>query len=417
VTIACPHLGVVEDSNDVHDDNDDNVATSGSAHTNNQRNSWSSALVQFFVSHAGGATGEELSQSAMDRRALLSWMADPVSPFYQGLKAFEKRSLYASLRGDRTVSFYTAYFPSDDECDARSDDNDYDGSHGSSSRNGSWKTKHSSGSNLRSESNIALTCAPCQYSSITPGYVKPSALGAALFPHVFQWQQRLSAQRPQGVNGGVENGNRGKEGQGGSSEEWKAASTYDALPLLVMVKITGVVLFASPFLVLWLGVVLPTFTMSRWFLRRVLGPASPLEYPGGLASPCQLDVLQPDVSGAQHEAGTPSTTPRSISGVELSAASIDKLTTWPLASLPAPPRRPQVLASPRSHATRVAMAKHLNALEWHKHVAVFSYARDGLAAVHTHAPILFRGANHAAGRDVVLHIAKSLIAAPPLRDL
>jgi len=419
----------------VEDDADDDAidVTSNAIAQKRSRKSWSAALVQFFVSNAGGATGEELGLSEKDRRALLTWMADPASPFYQGLKAFLKRSLYASLRGDRTVSFYTAYFPSDDEDSANSEADNGNGDIDSVRDGSNRRDKNSSSRGDRSEINIASTCASCRSSGATLGYVKPSALGALHCPHVFQWLQHLPIQRaqvPQDVRGassnlgtdeddgeivGCENNsNRRKEEKNGSGqpEKWEAASSYDALPLLVLVKIMGVVLFASPLLVLWLGVVLPTFTTSRWLIKCAFGPASPPEYPSGLASPCAQNAPHADVSEAPLESAIASPG-HNTSRALLSAASADSVTSSPLTSLQkSPPLPPQVPQLCRPHAKRAAMAKHLNALEWHKFVAVFSYARDGLSAVHTHAPIIFRGANHAAGRDVVQHIAKSLIPAP-----
>jgi len=429
VTIACPHLGVVED--DADDDAVD--LTLNAIAQKRSRKSWSAALVQFFVSNAGGATGEELGQPRNDRRALLTWMADPVSPFYQGLKAFQRRSLYASLRGDRTVSFYTAYFPSDGEYSVNSEVCNGIGDIDSVRDDSNRRVKNSSScSDDRRENDIASTCASCRPSGATLGYVKPSALGALHYPHVFQWLQHLHIQRAQvpqdvgassslGINeddgknvGGEDNGTRKEEGQSDSEqpEEWEAASSFDALPLLVLVKIMGVVLLASPLLVLWLGVVLPTFTTSRWLIKCAFGPASPPEYPIGLASPCAQNAPHADVSEAPLESAIASPG-HNTSRAVLSAESADSVTSSPLTSLQkSPPQPPQVPQLLRPHAKRAEMARHLNALEWHKYVAVFSYAHDGLSAVHTHAPIIFRGANHAAGRDVVQHIAKSLIPAP-----
>ena len=86
ITIACPHLGAT-------------VENAG----------WFQSLRSFFVRYGGDRTGEELS--LCDENKLLQWMSDSESPFYAGLAAFRQRSLYANLRGDRTVPFHTAYFP------------------------------------------------------------------------------------------------------------------------------------------------------------------------------------------------------------------------------------------------------------------------------------------------------------------
>ena len=93
VTIACPHLGATDPD---------------STHSNLFQ-----IIRKFFIHRAGGQTGAELSHN--DEHSLLLWMSDPASPFYAGLKCFCQRILYANLRGDRTVPFHTAYFPSSGE--------------------------------------------------------------------------------------------------------------------------------------------------------------------------------------------------------------------------------------------------------------------------------------------------------------
>jgi hypothetical protein len=89
VTIACPHLGATDpDASPVN---------------------MFQTIRSFFIRQAGGQTGSELSHR--DEVGLLPWMADPASPFFAGLKAFQERILYANLRGDRTVPFQTSFFP------------------------------------------------------------------------------------------------------------------------------------------------------------------------------------------------------------------------------------------------------------------------------------------------------------------
>ena len=379
VTIACPHLGVAEDD-DVHGKN-----AAG--------RSWGAAVVKFLVSNAGGATGEELSQSAGDRRALLTWMADPASPFYQGLKAFERRALYACLRGDRTVSFYTAYFPTDDECQRGGND---DG--GGNGYPGDGLVSVSDG--------LSSTCASCRVWAPTLGFVKPCVAGTGQHPHVFKWQRTLLGRAPRKArssSGGSSNGDvGGGDGDGHDDHDdgnsaWEAASRYDALPLHVLAKLTVALLVASPVLVLWLGLVVPLFTLSRWAARRAWGPASPSAFPVGLAPPMCLD-------GDYGAAAETSAAPAAPAVYSASAESA------------LPPRNPRTASkaaathgvAPRSHANRATMAAQLNALGWEKHVALFSYAKDGLTAAHTHGPIVFRATHFAAGRDVVEHISKSL---------
>jgi len=141
VTVACPHLGIADD-----------VGVAGGL----------GEALRFMVRHAGGATGEEMSQSD-DGRCLLSWMASPTSPFFAGLSRFRRRSLYACLRGDRTVSFYTAYFPS------------LDGGGGECGDGGG------DGDGCSEEQRRAMSaCAECARGA-TPGFVKAEA---AHYPHV-----------------------------------------------------------------------------------------------------------------------------------------------------------------------------------------------------------------------------------------
>ena len=89
ITIACPHLGATDP--DVKHENLFQI------------------MRALFVLYLGGETGAELSHC--DDAVLLTWMADSASPFFKGLKAFHRRVTFANLRGDRTVPFYTAYFP------------------------------------------------------------------------------------------------------------------------------------------------------------------------------------------------------------------------------------------------------------------------------------------------------------------